>query len=84
MHNMPIDFIAAALIVCVALQALSILLENLQIVARQIEASSTWTARDGTVFEEVSLEQVESSQVMQNELDPTRSEFFRQLVHANG
>jgi hypothetical protein len=81
MHNLPIDFIAATLIVCVILQGLSIMLENLHIVSKQIDAHVSWTAADGVTFEEFAVEQVSSSEVMQHEFEQTLP---GQLVHANG
>jgi len=41
----------------------------LEVAAKQIEAQSTWTAPNGTVFKEVALEQVEGSEVMQQDFD---------------
>jgi hypothetical protein len=78
MHNLPIDFIAASLIVCVVLQALSIMLENLHIVSKQIDAQASWTAANGDVFEEFAVDQIESSEVIKHEVE------LGQLVHANG
>ena len=74
MHNMPIDFLAVSLVTLAVLQGLSILLTNLEIAAKQIEGRSTWIARDGTVFEEFAVSELESSQVMQHEFEETRSE----------
>jgi competence protein ComGF len=83
---MPIDFIAASLLVLVILQGLSVLLANLEIAAKHIEGQSTWTAEDGTVFEEISLPELEHSQVMQHEWDVTHTATFpaARLSHANG
>ena len=74
MHNMPIDFLAASIGTLVVLQGLSLLLTNLEIAAKRIEGRSTWIARDGTVFEEFAIAELESSQVMQHEFEETRSE----------
>jgi hypothetical protein len=71
---MPIDFLAVSLVTLAVLQGLSILLTNLEIAAKQIEGRSTWTARDGTVFEEFAVEELESSRVMQREFGETCSE----------
>ncbi len=67
MHNLPTDFIACALLILVMLQGISVLLANMQEAAKQIDGQSTWTAADGTTFEEISLEELESSQVLQHE-----------------
>jgi hypothetical protein len=74
MHNMPIDVLAAFVGVFAALQGLSVLLTNLETVAKQIEGRSTWIARDGTVFEEFAVSELESSNVMQHEFEETCSE----------
>jgi hypothetical protein len=87
MHNMPIDFIAASLLILIVLQGLSVLLANLEIAAKQIEGQSTWTAPDGTTFEEISLHELESSQVLQHELELTHPEAFAAAhlsLHTNG
>jgi hypothetical protein len=84
---MPIDFLAASLVTLAVLQGLSILFTNVEIAAKQIEGRSTWTARDGTVFEEFAVAELESSQVMQHEFKETRSEapLARHLsLHTNG
>jgi len=73
-HNMPIDFLASSLVTLAVLQGLSILLTNLEIAAKRIEGRSTWIAHDGTVFEEFAISELESSQVMQQEFEETRSE----------
>ncbi len=74
MHNMPIDFLAVSFLTLAILQGLSILLTNLETAAKQIEGRSTWIARDGTVFEEFSVSELESSRIMQHEFEETRSE----------
>ena len=87
MHNLPIDYIAAALLVLAILQGLSLFLANLQVAARQIESHATWTAPDGTTFEEVSLQEIESSQVMLHDFEQNRTGSFgpaRLTLHANG
>lgn len=87
MHNLPIDFIAASLLVLAVLQGLSLFLKNLEVAARHIESHSTWTAPDGTVFEEASLQEIESSQVMLHDYEQTRAGSFgpvRLTLHANG
>jgi hypothetical protein len=71
MHNIPIDFLAACVGTLAALQGLSILLTNLETAAKRIEGRSTWTARDGTVFEEFAVTELESSQVMRHEFEET-------------
>jgi hypothetical protein len=87
MHNVPIDFLAASLVTLTVLQGLSILLANLEKVAKQIEGRSTWIARDGTVFEEFAVSELESSQVMQHDFEETRVEALLATplsLHANG
>jgi len=73
MHNMP-DTLFAILLVLAVLQGLSILLTHLETAAHQIEGRSTWIARDGTVFEEFAVPELEGSRVMQHDFDETRSE----------
>jgi hypothetical protein len=71
---MPIDFLAASLTILAVLQGFSILLAGLQKAARQIESRSTWIARDGTVFEEFAVSELESSTIMRHEFEETCSE----------
>ncbi|HEV3272923.1 MAG TPA: hypothetical protein VGZ93_12145 [Candidatus Methylacidiphilales bacterium] len=71
MHNVPIDFLVACVGTLAALQGLSILLTNLEIAAKRIEGRSTWTAPDGTVFEEFEVTELGSSKVMQHEFEGT-------------
>ena len=84
---MPIDFLAAALLVLAVLQGLSMLLTNLEIAAKRIEGRSTWVARDGTVFEEFAVAELENSQVMLHDFEESRGEAFLAAplsLHANG
>jgi hypothetical protein len=74
MHNMPIDFLAACVGTLAVLQGLSILLTSLETASKQIEGRSTWIAHDGTVFEEFAISELESSKIMQEEFEKTRSE----------
>jgi hypothetical protein len=53
------------------LQGLSILLTHLETAAKRIEGRSTWIARDGTVFEEFAVTELESSEIMQHEFEET-------------
>ena len=69
MHNVPIDFLVACAGTLAALQGLSILLTNLETAAKRIEGRSTWIARDGTVFEEFEVTELESSEVMRHEFE---------------
>ncbi len=71
---MPTDVIAAFVGVFAGLQALSLLLQHLNIAARKIEGRSTWTAPDGTVFEEFSLTELEGSEIMRREFETSRAE----------
>jgi hypothetical protein len=87
MHNVPIDFVAACLATLTVLQGLSVLLANLEKAAKQIEGRSTWIARDGTVFEEFAVSELESSKIMQREFEETRGEALLAgplSLHANG
>ena len=87
MHNMPIDFLAACVGTLAALQALSILLTNMEVAAKRIEGRSTWISRDGTVFEEFAVKELEASQIMQQEFEECRSEAPMAgplSLHANG
>ena len=74
MHTVPLDIIAAFVGTLAALQGLSILLTHLQTASRRIESRSTWIARDGTVFDEFEVAELESSSVMQHEFEEIRSE----------
>ena len=76
MHNLPIDFIAASVLVYSALQGLTIFLNHLQSAAKAIESHATWVAPDGTVFEEVGLQEMESSQVMLHDFEQNHSGSF--------
>jgi hypothetical protein len=86
MHTVPLDIIAACVGTLAALQGLSLLLTHLQTAARKIEGRSTWIARDGTVFDEFEVTELESSEVMKHEFEEIRSE-VAMAVHlstANG
>ncbi len=74
MHNMPIELLAACLGVLAVLQALSMLLTNLEIASKQIEGRSTWIAKDGSVFEEFAVRELENSQVMLRDFEESRGE----------
>jgi len=74
MHNMPIDFLVACTGIFAVLQALSILLAGLDTAAKQIEGRSTWIARDGTVFEEFSVSEIDGSQVLLHDFEVSRGE----------
>jgi hypothetical protein len=74
MHNMPIDLLAAFVGILAVLQALSMLLTNLEVASKQIEGRSSWTARDGTVFEEFAVSELETSQVMLADFEESRGE----------
>ena len=87
MHNVSLDLLAAFVGTLAALQGLSMLLTNLQIAAKQIEGRSTWVAKDGTVFEEFALEELETSQVMLHDFEETRGEPIlagKLVPHTNG
>ena len=87
MHNIPLDLIAAFVGTLAALQGLSMLLTNLDIAAKRIEGRSTWIAKDGTVFEEFSVSEIETSQVMLHDFEESRGEALlagNLVPHANG
>jgi hypothetical protein len=74
MHNMPIELLAACLGILAVLQGLSILLTSLETAAKRIEGRSTWIAREGIVFEEFAVSELERSQIMQQEFKEIRAE----------
>ena len=87
MHNIPLDLLAAFVGTLAALQGLSMLLSNLEIAAKHIEGRSTWIAKDGTVFEEFAVAEIESSQVMLHDFEESRGEALlagNLVPHANG
>jgi len=71
---MPIEILAACVGVYAVLQALSVLLTGLEVAAKQIEGRSTWIAKDGTVFEEFAVPEIETSQVMLRDFEVSRGE----------
>ena len=71
---MPIEILAACVGVYAVLQALSVLLTGLEVAAKQIEGRSTWIAKDGTVFEEFAVSEIENSQVMLRDFEVSRGE----------
>jgi hypothetical protein len=71
---MPIDFLIACFLVLAVLQGLSILLTNLEVAAHRIEGRSTWIAKDGTVFEEFAVAEIENSQIMLQDFEESRGE----------
>ena len=74
MHNMPTDLIAACVGILAGLQVLSIIITGLETAAKRIEGRSTWVAKDGSVFEEFEVTELERSQVMQQEFKDLRAE----------
>lgn len=74
MHNIPIDFIAACVGTLAVLQGLSIFLTSLETAAKRIEGRSTWIAKDGTVFEEFAVSELQRSQIMQEDFKEIRAE----------
>ena len=71
---MTIEILAAFLGIFGALQVLSMILTNLESAAKQIEGRSTWTASDGTTFEEFAVTELENSQIMKQDFDVSRAE----------
>ena len=77
---MPIEILAACVGVYAVLQALSVLLTGLETAARQIEGRSSWIAKDGTVFEEFAVAEIDNSQVMLRDFEESRGEAL--LAHS--
>jgi hypothetical protein len=71
---MTFEIIAAFVGVLGTLQALSMILTNMETAAKQIEGRSTWTAADGTTFEEFAVTELEGSQIMKQDFDVSRAE----------
>ncbi len=71
---MPIHLIITCSAILLVLQGLSLFLKNLEIAAKQIEGRSTWIARDGTVFEEFGVTELNTSLIMQREFEESNSE----------
>ena len=74
MYNMQIDLLAAFIGIFAVLQGLSLVLSGLETAAKQIEGRSTWTAPDGSVFEEFALPEIESSHVLLHDFEVSRGE----------
>jgi len=64
---MTIELVIAFGLVLAALQGLSILLSGLETAAKRIDGRSTWIAKDGTVFEEFAVKELEASRIMQGD-----------------
>ena len=64
---MTIELVLAFGLVLAALQGLSILLSGLETAAKRIDGRSTWIAKDGTVFEEFAVKELEASRIMQGD-----------------
>jgi hypothetical protein len=77
---MNIEILAAFVGVLAALQGLSILITNLEIAAKQIEGRSTWTAPDGTKFEEFAVPEIEGSAIMLQDFEESRGEALQAMV----
>ncbi len=71
---MPTEILAAFIGIYAVLQALSLMLANLDVAAKQIDGRSRWVAPDGTVFEEFAAAELEKSEVMKQELALARAE----------
>jgi hypothetical protein len=74
MHNMPIDLLAACVGILAVMQGLSVLLTGLETAAKQIEGRTSWTAKDGTIFEEFAVAELDHSQVMLHDFEGSRGE----------
>jgi hypothetical protein len=85
---MTTDLIAAFVGVFAALHVLSMLLTNLQVASKQVDGRSTWTAADGTTFEEFAVTEMETSDIMKQDFEVSRTEAIMANhfagVHANG
>ena len=64
---MTIELVIAFGLVLAALQGLSIFLTGMETAAKRIEGRSTWIAKDGTVFEEFAVNELEASSIMQGD-----------------
>lgn len=71
---MTIELVIAFGLVLAALQGLSLLLTGLETAAKRIEGRSTWIARDGTVFEEFAVTELEASRIMQGDFKESGSD----------
>jgi hypothetical protein len=71
---MTFEIAAAFVGVLGTLQVLSMILTSLETAAKQIEGRSTWTAADGTTFEEFAVTELESSRIMQQDFEVSRAE----------
>jgi hypothetical protein len=65
---MPTEILAAFIGIYAVLQALSLMLTNLDVAAKQIDGRSRWVAPNGTVFEEFAAAELETSEVMKQDL----------------
>ena len=87
MHNMPIEFLIACAGILAVLQGLSIFLTGLEAASKRIEGRSTWVAKDGTVFEEFEVPELERSQIMQQDFKEVSADALLAgtlTLHANG
>ena len=64
---MTIELVIAFGLVLAALQGLSVFLTGMETAAKRIEGRSTWIAKDGTVFEEFAVKELEASRIMQGD-----------------
>ena len=69
---MPIDLLAAFVGIYAVMQGLSVLLSGLDAAAKQIEGRSTWIAKDGSVFEEFAVPEIETSHVLLHDFEESR------------
>ena len=71
---MTIQLVIAFGLVLAALQGLSLLLTGLETAAKRIEGRSTLIAKDGTVFEEFAVTELETSRIMQRDFQESGSD----------
>jgi hypothetical protein len=71
---MTFEILAAFAGVLGTLQVLSMILTNLESASNQIEGRSTWTAPDGTTFEEFAVTEIENSEILKQDFEVSRAE----------
>ena len=74
MHLPASEILAAFVGIYAAFQALTLLLTYLNAAEKQLEGRSTWTAKDGTAFEEFSVSEIAASNVLKRDFEESTSE----------
>ena len=80
---MTIELVIAFGLVLAALQGLSILLSGLETAAKRIDGRSTWIAKDGTVFEEFAVKELEASRIMQGDFKESGNDLVWEGAHGD-